>query len=57
MNQAMDEFKSKRHRLNLTQAELAPLLGVSLKTIKNYEQGISTPPRPVMMLLELELKK
>ena len=53
----MNNIRQARHRLNLTQAELAPLLGVSLKTIKNYEQGISTPPKPVMMLLESELKK
>ena len=57
MNQAMDEFKSKRHRLNLTQAELAPLLGVSLKTIKNWEQGTRKPSKAALMLLELEMKK
>jgi len=50
-------FKCARQRLNLTQAELAPLLGVSLKTIKNWEQGIRKPSKAAMMLLELELKK
>ena len=46
-----------RVMLNLTQAELAPLLGVSLKTIKNWEQGTRKPSKSALMLLELELKK
>jgi len=50
-------FSKCRHTLNLTQAALAPLLGVSLKSIKNYEQGIRTPPESVLMLLKLELEK
>jgi len=45
-------FKSKRHILKLTQVQLAPLLGVSTKSIKNYEQDIRTPPTSVLMLLE-----
>ena len=53
----MNEIKQARHRLNLTQAELAPLLGVSLKTIKNWEQGTRKPSKAALMLLELELKK
>jgi len=51
------KIKQGRHRLNLTQAELAPLLGVSTKTIKNWEQGISKPSKAALMLLDLELKK
>tara|TARA_B110000908_G_C10246617_1_gene449201 strand:+ start:2569 stop:2730 length:162 start_codon:yes stop_codon:yes gene_type:complete len=53
----MNNIKQARHRLNLTQAELAPLLGVSLKTIKNWEQGTRNPSKAALMLLELELKK
>jgi len=53
----MNKLKYARQALNLTQAELAPLLGVSLKTIKNWEQGISKPSKAALMLLELELKK
>ena len=50
-------FKSKRHTLNLTQAALAPLLGVSTKSIKNYEQGLRSPSKAVLMLLDGLLKK
>jgi len=53
----MNIIKQSRHRLGLTQAELAPLLGVSLTSIQNYEQGIRTPSKSVIMLLEMELKK
>jgi len=49
---ACNPIQSGRARLNLTQAALAPLLGVSLKSIKNYEQGIRTPSRAALMLLE-----
>ena len=52
-----DELRQGRHRLKLTQAELAPLLGVSLKTIKNWEQGTRKPSKAALILLELELKK
>lgn len=45
-------FKSKRNVLNLTQVQLAPLLGVSVKSIKNYEQGIREPSKSVLMLLD-----
>ena len=54
---ACNPVQTKRHRLNLTQAELAPLLGISLKTIKNWEQGIRKPSKAALMLLDLELKK
>ena len=45
-------IKQARKELNLTQAELAPLLGVSVKSIKNYEQGIRKPSESVLMLLD-----
>ena len=45
-------FKKGRQALNLTQAALAPLLGVSVKSIKNYEQGIRKTPKSVLMLLD-----
>jgi DNA-binding transcriptional regulator YiaG len=32
-------------------------LGVSLKTIKNWEQGLRKPSKAALMLLDLELKK
>ena len=45
-------FKKDRQTLNLTQVQLAPLLGVSVKSIKNYEQGIRKPSKAVLMLLD-----
>jgi DNA-binding transcriptional regulator YiaG len=47
------DLKESRKQLGFTQKQLAPWLGVSLKTIKNWEQGISKPSRAAMMLLEL----
>ena len=37
------EIKEKRKKLGLTQDELAKKLGVSLKTISNYEKGEVIP--------------
>ena len=54
---ACNPIQAARNRLNLTQAELSQLLGVSLKTIKNWEQGTRKPSKAALMLLELELKK
>ena len=49
--------KKARKALALSQAQLAPLLGVSVRTIQDYEQGKCKPSKSVLMLLELELKK
>ena len=51
------QIKQARKKLNLTQAALAPLLGVSTKSIKNYEQGLRNPSKAVLMLLDGLLKK
>lgn len=51
------DLKESRKELGYTQKQMAPFLGVSLKTIKNWEQGISKPSRAALMLLEMELKK
>ena len=50
-------LKELRHFLNLTQVQLAPLLGVSVKSIKNYEQGIRKPSKAVLMLLDGLMKE
>jgi DNA-binding transcriptional regulator YiaG len=49
--------KQSRKKLNLTQVQLAPLLGVSPKSIKNYEQGIRKPSKAVLMLLDGLMKE
>lgn len=50
-------IKESRNKLKLTQAALAPLLGVSVRTIQEYEQGRTNPGKSVLMLLEKELHK
>ena len=52
-----NEVLAGRLRLSLTQAELAPLLGVSVRTIQDYEQGRCKPSKAVLMLLNKELEK
>jgi transcriptional regulator with XRE-family HTH domain len=38
------ELRSTRQRLGLTQAELAAVLGVTVKTIGRFERGTSAIP-------------
>ena len=42
-NQLINRLKEERARRNLTQAELAALVGVSRKTINTVENGIFIP--------------
>ena len=42
-NQLMNRLKEERARRNITQAELAALVGVSRKTINTVENGIFIP--------------
>jgi hypothetical protein len=49
-----NEFKKFRKRLNRTQKEIAPLLGVSQKAIHSYEQGWrNIPPHVERQMLFL----
>jgi len=50
-------FKQKREYLRKTQKQLAPLLGVSEKSIKNYEQEIRKPISAVIILLDQLIKE
>lgn len=45
--------KEIRERYHLTQAEFAELLGVSLRTYQNWEQGRREPEGPVKVLLKI----
>jgi len=48
------EFKNLRKKLNRTQKEIAPLLGVSKKAIHSYEQGWrNIPPHVERQMLFL----
>jgi putative transcriptional regulator len=42
-----------RARLELTQEEFASLLCISVKTLRNWEQGRRTPTGPAMRLLRI----
>ncbi len=42
-----------RHRLGLTQDAFAGLLGVSVQTLRNWEQGTRQPRGPALALLRI----
>lgn len=42
-----------RHRLGLTQDAFAGLLGVSVQTLRNWEQGTREPRGPALALLRI----
>ena len=44
------EIKQARNRLKMTQQDLANALGVSLKTVSNYEQGMPIPIAKIPLL-------
>jgi DNA-binding transcriptional regulator YiaG len=49
--------KAVRKQLNLTQAALAPLLGVSVRSVKYWEAGERNPSKAVLILLDQLLTK
>jgi putative transcriptional regulator len=42
-----------RERLGLTQSAFAARFGISVETVRNYEQGHRTPTGPVRVLLRV----
>jgi DNA-binding transcriptional regulator YiaG len=46
-----DQIRAIRQQHNLTAAELADVLGVSRKTIHNWEQELAVPTGPALLLL------
>ena len=42
-----------RHRLGLTQEAFSGLLGISIQTLRNWEQGTREPRGPAMALLRI----
>lgn len=49
----MEGVKEKRLELGLTQTQAADLLGVTHRTWHRWEHGHITPPRPVLLCLDL----
>ena len=48
----MSMIKQARKQLNLTQSALAPLLGVSVRSVKYWEAGERNPSKSVLIILE-----
>lgn len=49
------DVKKKRLEMGMTQKELARSVGVSVKTIQNYENGQTTPNVELMKRISMEL--
>ena len=47
------EIKTVRERLNVSQNEFALMIGVSVRTLQNWEQGRRKPEGPAKALLRI----
>jgi putative transcriptional regulator len=47
------DVRALRERLDLTQAEFSTMIGVSIKTLQNWEQGRREPEGPAKALLRV----
>jgi putative transcriptional regulator len=50
------DIKHIRNGYNLTQTEFAALLGISVRTLRNWEQGRRKPEGPARILLQVAAK-
>ena len=51
------DVKALRERIGLTQAEFSTMIGVSIKTLQNWEQGRREPEGPAKALLRVVEKE
>lgn len=51
------DIKSIRQRLNKSQSEFAMMIGVSVSTLQNWEQGRRRPEGPARALLKVAAEK
>ena len=51
------DVKALRERIGLTQAEFSTMIGVSVKTLQNWEQGRREPEGPAKALLRVVEKQ
>jgi putative transcriptional regulator len=49
-------IKGIREKYNLSQGQFASLLGISVKTLQNWEQGRRVPRGPARILLQVAAK-
>ena len=47
------DIKNIREKYNLTQQQFAAMLGISVRTLRNWEQGRRVPEGPAMVLLRV----
>ncbi len=47
------DIKHIREKYNLTQEQFAVMLGISVRTLRNWEQGRRVPEGPAMVLLRV----
>jgi putative transcriptional regulator len=50
------EIKDIRDSFGLTQVEFAAMLGISVRTLRNWEQGRRVPEGPARVLLQVAAK-
>jgi putative transcriptional regulator len=50
------DIKAIREKLHKSQAEFARMIGVSVSTLQNWEQGRRKPERPAKALLQVASK-
>lgn len=55
LNNFSENMKSKRKQLGLTQKELASIVGVSVRTIQNYEKKKTIPTSAIMESVSIAL--
>jgi putative transcriptional regulator len=51
-----EDIRSIRHRLRKSQSEFALMIGVSVATLQNWEQGRRKPEGPAQALLRIAAK-
>ena len=52
-----EDIRLIRQKLNKTQSEFAMMIGVSVATLQNWEQGRRKPKGPAQALLKIAAKK
>ncbi len=53
---SVPDIKKTRNQLQMSQAEFAAMIGVSTRTLQNWEQGRRTPEGPAQALLRVAAK-